>query len=71
MKIILTKQSGGVLAEIDGNPKCWGWGKTTDEAVGSLLRAHREVCGVQILWDLEDSYTKLFVLSSHDFCCVA
>ena len=70
-KIILTKQSGGVLAAVDGNPKLWGWGKTTDEAVGSLMRTHRNFFETDLCWDMDDPYTKMFIQSPHDVCFVS
>jgi len=69
-KIVLTKQSGGVLASVDGNPQLCGWGSNTDEAVGSLIRTHRNFFETDLCWDMDDPFTKMFINSAHDVCCV-
>jgi hypothetical protein len=39
-------------AQIKGKPGCWGCGKTTDEAIGSLVRSHPEYFGLSEISDL-------------------
>jgi predicted RNase H-like HicB family nuclease len=46
--IILTKRSHDYHAEIKDIPACWGCGKTQDEAIGDLIRAHKSMFNLNI-----------------------
>jgi hypothetical protein len=48
MKIVVTERSGDFHACIEDHPEIWGSGKTPDEAIGSVVRCHRERFGIVI-----------------------
>ncbi len=47
-KIIMTCRSDDYHACIEGT-EFWGCGKTISEAIGDLIRSHREVFGIEIV----------------------
>jgi hypothetical protein len=46
--IIITKRSDDYHAHLAPDKRIWGCGRTIDEAIGDLIRAHREAFGIKI-----------------------
>lgn len=46
--IDVRKRSFDVHAQVKGDPRYWGCGKTADEAVGSVIRSHPLMFGLTI-----------------------
>ncbi len=51
MKVIVTKRSDDYHACQAGKTAVWGCGKTADEAIGSLIRAHQDRFNITIVLD--------------------
>ncbi len=47
LQIVVRVQSDGFKAYLDSNPAVWGHGKTSAEAIGSMIVAHSEQFGIQ------------------------
>ncbi|HEY4521651.1 MAG TPA: hypothetical protein VJH05_00720 [Candidatus Paceibacterota bacterium] len=60
-KIILTKRSEDFMAHIEGHSEIWDCGPSPDAAIGSLIRSHREVFGIDVWWEVDDVQTKMFL----------
>ncbi len=48
MKITITKRGEDYHACLEGQPQIWGCGKTSDEAVGNLIRAHTDTFNITV-----------------------
>ena len=46
--IVVTERSNDFHACIRGHPELWGCGKNYDEAVGSVIRSHKEYFNIKI-----------------------
>ena len=48
MNIIVEKRLfGDYRARVEGRPDIWGTGKDIDEAIGGLIRSHKEFFGIE------------------------
>ncbi len=48
MEIVVSKRSHDWHACLKDRPEIWGCGKSIDEAIGSLIRAHAERFGISL-----------------------
>ena len=62
LKITVTKRANGIRAYFENEEDQYALGRTTDEAVGNLIRSHQERSGVQIEW-AADEVTQQYVSS--------
>ncbi len=47
MNIVVEKRlAGDCRARVEGRPDIWGIGKDIDEAIGGLIRSHKEFFGI-------------------------
>lgn len=50
VKIVLTKRAHDIHACIEGEPGKWAAGKTSNEAIGDLIRSHSVSFNIEFAW---------------------
>ncbi len=49
-KIIIEKRPDDYMAYLDGRKGIWGCGTTYDEAIGDMIRAHKDEFNLEIIY---------------------
>jgi len=66
IEIVVTKRTDDYHACIRGHPKIWGCGKDYDDAIGDLVRSHKEEFDIKISYcDQEKRYGFYVVVCSN------
>ena len=53
-EIVVTNRTDDIHACLKDHPEVWGCGRTSLEAIGSLISVHPAVFGIKINWELTD-----------------
>ena len=59
VKIVLTRRAEDVHACIEGEPEIWAAGRTSDAAIGDLIRSHPDSFDIDVVWS-DDPHTQRY-----------
>jgi hypothetical protein len=67
MKIIVKKVDPGWRAYLEGKPAVWGYGKSSDAAIGSMVSAHSSEFKLQVSYEYSEKKPKTLYKGGHPY----